>query len=92
MIVELGLHIVGLITILLISCIYSNVLNDKTQVLIDFLMLEIIRLETMAGCVLVTEIETGNMYFLDKKEYLNSKSKYILDENFSVLEENDESR
>ena len=90
MTVELAALLIGLTTVLFCSCIYTTILHDQRKTILDFMMIEMLRLEINAGNVLVTEISTGDTFFCDANEYYDNKSKYILSDGFQVLDVKDE--
>lgn len=85
MTVELAVLLIGLATVLFCSCIYTTILNDKLKIFVDFITIEMMRLEANAGNVLVTDLETGDTFFCDANEYLENKSKYKLDSGFNIV-------
>lgn len=87
MTVELSVLLIGLATVLLCSCIYTTILYDKRRVIMDFVMIEMMRLEANAGNVLVTNLETRDTFFCDANEYLENKSKYRLNNGFQIIDD-----
>ena len=70
--------LIGLATVLFLSCLYTTISHDKHHVLINFLMTEILRLEGLNGNVMVEDRVTGDSWFCTKGYYENNKSKYEL--------------
>ena len=87
MTVELAALLIGLATVLFCSCVYATILHDKLKIFVDFITIELMRLEANAGNVLVTDRETGDTFFCDANEYLDNKSKYELDSSFGIISE-----
>jgi len=87
MTVELAALLIGLTTVLFCSCVYATILHDKLKIFVDFITIEMMRLEANAGNVLVTDRETGDTFFCDANEYLDNKSKYELDSSFGIISE-----
>lgn len=85
MTVELAVLLIGLATVLFCSCIYTTILHDKLKIFVDFITIEMMRLEANAGNVLVTDLETGDTFFCDANEYLDNKSKYEIDSSFGII-------
>ena len=78
MTLELAILLIGLVTVLFCSCVYTTILHDKQQGLIDFLMIEALRLEGVNGNVMVEDRETGDTWFCSKEYYEENKSRYEL--------------
>jgi len=92
MTVELAALLIGLTTVLFCSCVYATILHDKLKIFVDFITIEMMRLEANAGNVLVTDRETGDTFFCDANEYLDNKSKYELDSSFGIIPVDDEGK
>jgi len=84
MTLEIILILIGLATVLFLACLYSTILYDKNDGLLDFLLLEIIRLEEANGNVMVEDRVTGDTWFCSREIYEDNKNIYKLIENITM--------
>ena len=84
MTLEIILILIGLATVLFLACVYATILSDKHKVLIDFLLIEILRLEGINGNVMVEKLETGETWFCSLEEYEENKDEYRLVEGLPI--------
>lgn len=78
MTLTLSTFLIGLATVLFLSCLYTTISHDKHTGLIEFLMIEVLRLEGVNGNVMIEDRETGDTWFCSKEYYEKNRSKYEL--------------
>ena len=90
MTIDLTAFLIGLATVLFCACMFSMILQDKNKGLIEFLMIEMFKLEIICGNVLVTNKENGDTFFCTADEYLQNKNKFELSDGFEILDSDNE--
>ena len=90
MTINLTTFLIGMLTILFSTCLYSTILYDKKKAVTDFLLLEIFKIQTARGNVLVINKEDGGVLFCSLSEYEKNKDTFELSELSQLFEIKDE--